>query len=336
MLRYLLPIAPASGAAILGFTLNDNLCSPMVHCNGAFSGVHVERTSGITVLYSNKSDFDKKLQRFVTGGHRQLQVVSDFDFTMTRFRIGNSRGASCHRLIEGSGFLQPHIVQQADALFNYYYPLEVDPTLPMTEKVEHMTTWATKAAELMVDSGLKKYEIKLAVSEALKSNTFSLRKEVPVFIRSLADKGVPLLLFSAGIGDIIEEALIQTLNDIPSDVHVVSNHMIFKGNKLVSWTEPVFHVFNKKASSALHSSFFKKFDLAHRKNVLLIGDSMGDVAMSEGLNCSQDSILRVGFLNDKVERLPDYLAVYDVVILGDPGFDYINDTILKPILVDLK
>lgn len=327
----------ASALAVLGgaVTLRSQWMH-RIHCSSregkTHAGVSVERVSGITVLYSDKNNFDAKMKRFAKGGKNKLQVVSDFDFTLSRFRIGDARGASCHRLIESSGFLPTHIVHRADALFNYYYPLEVSTVISMEEKKVHMTQWASKAAELLLESGLKKSEIKLAVSEALKSNTFGLREEAPLFFRTLTDSEVPLLLFSAGIGDIIEETLKQVLGAIPADVHVVSNHMIFDGEKISGWTEPVFHVFNKKALAALHSPFFKKYDIAHRSNVLLIGDSMGDVTMSEGLSCTSESEIRIGFLNDRVERLPDYLAVYDVVLLGDPGFGFVN-TVLKKIIV---
>jgi HAD superfamily hydrolase (TIGR01544 family) len=346
-IRSLLPAASLASLAVASLAPAAAHCSTSSTSTSTSSGsgsgsgsgqhprVHVERAGGgITVLYSDKAVFNKKMAHFVKGGAKQLQVVSDFDFTMSRFRIADKRASSCHRLIEGSGFLPDHIVHQADALFNYYYPLEIDPLLPLDEKVEHMTQWATKGAALMVESGLKRTEIKLAVSEALRGNSFGLRDGVPTFLTSLTAQGVPLLLFSAGIGDIIEETLMQVLGKVPVDVHIVSNHMKFDkdGEHLVGWTAPVFHVFNKKASAALHSPFFQKFDLTHRNNVLLVGDSTGDVHMSEGLQCTADSVIRVGFLNDRVERLPDYLEIYDVVILGDPGFGLVNsllETIVK-------
>lgn len=31
----------------------------------------------------------------------------------------------------------------------------------------------------------------------------------------------------------------------------------------------------------------------------------------------------MGFLNDRIERLPEYLDKFDVVILGDPGLDVV-------------
>lgn len=43
--------------------------------------------------------------------------------------------------------------------------------------------------------------------------------------------------------------------------------------------------------------------------------------MSEGMIFNPDGLLRIGFLNDRVERLPQYLEAYDLVILDDPDFE---------------
>lgn len=43
--------------------------------------------------------------------------------------------------------------------------------------------------------------------------------------------------------------------------------------------------------------------------------------MSEGMTFNSGGLLRIGFLNDRVERLPQYLEAYDLVILDDPDFE---------------
>lgn len=47
----------------------------------------------------------------------------------------------------------------------------------------------------------------------------------------------------------------------------------------------------------------------------------GDITMSEGMTFNSEGLLRIGFLNDRVERLPQYLEAYDLVILDDPDFE---------------
>lgn len=131
-----------------------------------------------------------------------------------------------------------------------------------------------------------------------------------------ARAAVPLLIFSAGIADVLEEVCRQQLSKpLPDTVHVVSNRMLFsssptsiiekksqekgKGEEvLVGFSEPVFHVFNKRAASVLDTSpYFHQTDYKERKNVVLVGDSLGDLHMSDGLDATE--ILRIGFLNDR-------------------------------------
>jgi len=80
-------------------------------------------------------------------------------------------------------------------------------------------------------------------------------------------------------------------------------------------------VFNKKSTAYLHTNFFNTEDIKDRTNLLLLGDSLGDITMSEGMEIHDDRIIKVGFLNDRIERMEQYLEKYDVVILDDPGFD---------------
>ncbi|CAN0252713.1 unnamed protein product, partial [Phaeothamnion confervicola] len=66
------------------------------------------------------------------------------------------------------------------------------------------------------------------------------------------------------------------------------------------------------------------WQVKRRRNVLLLGDSLGDLSMAAGLDSR--TLLTIGFLNDRVpERLNQYLAVYDVVIIGDAGLEFIAE-----------
>ena len=128
-----------------------------------------------------------------------------------------------------------------------------------------------------------------------------------------------------GLADVIEEILKQKCGEAHlSNTHVVSNHMVFDNDVLVGFSTPSYHVFNKKALYAKDTSpYFTVKDLSRRRHLLLLGDSLGDTTMCEGLAVADHCKIKVGFLNDKVERLPDYLQAYDVVLLGDPDFEFV-------------
>jgi len=61
-----------------------------------------------------------------------------------------------------------------------------------------------------------------------------------------------------------------------------------------------------------------------RKSVILMGDSLSDVLMSDGYDC--DNILTVGFLNQNIEaNLKRYMDTFDVVVTGDGSMQFVVD-----------
>lgn len=103
----------------------------------------------------------------------------------------------------------------------------------------------------------------------------------------------------------------------PDNVHVVSNMMRFDAQgRIEGFDGRTIHPFTKTAHALLNSPFCKECQLDKRRNVLLLGDSRGDVRMADGLDA--DEIIRVGFLNMHVdETLNEYLELYDVVFTND-------------------
>ena len=61
----------------------------------------------------------------------------------------------------------------------------------------------TFAHELLIESGLSKSMLEQAVAPATAARQIRLRKRVPEFFRMLEGFGVPLLIFSAGIADVL-------------------------------------------------------------------------------------------------------------------------------------
>ncbi|KAJ9452432.1 putative cytosolic 5prime-nucleotidase 3 [Diplonema papillatum] len=264
-----------------------------------------------------------KREKIIAGGTGNLKVISDFDFTLSRFWFAEGeRACSCYKAIEDCGLLSADYHDRAKALQQKYYPIEVDPRVPWEEKLSAMYDWVCAANRLLEESGLHQDMIRPLVADA----KLHLRGKAVDCIEALQKQRVPLLVFSGGIANILEEVLVREGVELTADTHVVSNKMVFDGKgHIASWTDPKFHAFNKKARTIAHERFVK--DEMRRKNVLLFGDSLGDVHMSDGLEI--DTLLSVAFLNDKVEeRLDEYMNAFDVVILGDGDmsfhFDLIN------------
>lgn len=303
----------------LSYSSNINLSmeSSSVHAQ-----IPTELYYGHQVAFASKDEFTKKLYNFKTAGACGLRIVSDFDFTMTKFYLNGKRGASCHKVIEDCGLLSEDYHVQAQALQQKYYPLEVDPTIDLEQKTKFMIEWVDQAHVLLAEYGLTKQTINKAVHEALETGRIALRESMQDFFTLTSHKKIPMLIFSAGIADVLEEVLHTKVDIDWNHLHVISNRCIFnpESGVIQDFQQPLLHVFNKKSSPYLHTTYFQTPGLDERHHVLLLGDSLGDISMSDGMNIPDENILRVGFLNDRVERLPHYLEKYDVVILGDPDF----------------
>lgn len=131
-------------------------------------------------------------------------------------------------------------------------------------------------------------------------------------LRMLNDADVPVLVFSAGIGDILQEIL-QIQNALLPNMKIVSNWMKFdESGLLTGFNDPIIHVFNKNESvlGTENSSYFT--DLTHRNTAILMGDSIGDIQMSDGMP-HQGGILKIGFLNVKVRcRWKKHFIKYNI------------------------
>ena len=78
------------------------------------------------------------------------------------------------------------------------------------------------------------------------------------------------------------------------------------------------HSLNKNASALIETDFWKQCQLEKRHNILLLGHSLRDSDMANGLSFKEDEIVRIGFLNDGTEQKLDmYLQRFDAVLTND-------------------
>lgn len=226
-------------------------------------------------------------------------------------------------MLEDCGLLTDDYHDKAKALQLKYYPMEVDPHLDEQTRLQAMIEWVTKAHDLLLENKLTKPMIAAAAESAVSEGRIKLRDKVVDFVGLLQQQKIPLLIFSAGIADVLEEVLKCYVTIDVESMDVISNRCQFDSSPqqlLTGFDEPLLHVFNKRSTPFLHTDFFTKQHVNDRKNLVLIGDSLGDVTMSEGMSFNQAGALNIGFLNDRVERLEQYLQKYDLVVLGDPPF----------------
>ncbi|ERE68451.1 cytosolic 5'-nucleotidase III-like protein [Cricetulus griseus] len=80
----------------------------------------------------------------------------------------------------------------------------------------------SKAHNLLCQQRIQKFQIAQVVGES----TAMLREGYKMFFDTLYQNNIPLFIFSAGIGDILEE-IIRQMKVFHPNIHIVSNYMDF-------------------------------------------------------------------------------------------------------------
>ncbi|MDO8656412.1 MAG: hypothetical protein Q7K45_04180, partial [Nanoarchaeota archaeon] len=181
--------------------------------------------------------------------------------------------------------------------------------------------------ELMKECGMNKEVIK----DIILQRKIQFREGALEFLDLLSHYKVPILIFSAGVGDIIKE-LLESAGKITSNVHLLSNFYIFNEQGIVieKKNKHFIHTFNKNEVEVKKTLYYP--EIKQRKNVLLLGDSLGDLGMSEGIE--HEAIIRIGFLNeDKEKLLEKYMQEFDVVITDDGEMGYVQEMVTEILLI---
>lgn len=307
----------------------------------------VQWLEGKGCLFRDREEFKSKVSRMVADGSASLHCIADFDFTLSKYykADGVSRADSCHKSLEESGsLLSAEYAIKAKGLMDKYYPIELDTSVPEAEKSVLMAEWADMHGALLVEAGLTRRIVETVVSAAVDEKRLVLRGGIGALFSLLEQQEVPLLVFSAGIYDVLDVALRKGLGvqSLPKNVHAISNKCVFADESLdaplLEWTQPTLHVLNKRAASFPAHPFFATARRG-RPNLILLGDSMGDPMMSTGIEDSCETILKLGFLNVSVEeRRGEFLSEfgYDLAILGDPADMAVVMAIFQLIVIQLK
>uniref|UniRef100_A0A8B9FGQ2 5'-nucleotidase n=1 Tax=Amazona collaria TaxID=241587 RepID=A0A8B9FGQ2_9PSIT len=260
-------------------------------------------------------------------GASKLQVISDFDMTLSRFGCSGGRCPTSHNILNDSRVISEDGRKKLKDLLDYYYPIETDPNRTLEEKRPLMVEWWSRVHELLTQQNIRKGDI----AQIVRESGVMLRDGFKELFDQLHKYSVPLFIFSAGIGDILEE-IIRQANVFHSNISVVSNYMDFdESGVLTRFKGPLIHTYNKNNSVLQGTECFQQ--LSTRTSIILLGDSMGDLTMADGVP-SVESILKIGFLNDKVEeQRGKYLDAYDIVLERDETLDVANG-ILRYILME--
>ncbi|KAM4026864.1 cytosolic 5'-nucleotidase 3A [Anomaloglossus baeobatrachus] len=215
------------------------------------------------------------------------------------------------------------IIEMLYELKEKYYAIEIDPELTIKEKYPYMIEWYTKSHTLLIEQRLQRDRLE----EVIRDSDIMLKEGYETFFDKLNEHTIPVFIFSAGLGDVLEEAIRQSGVYYPN-VKVISNFMDFDENGVIKgFKGELIHVYNKHDGALRRTEYFSH--LKENSNIVLLGDSLGDLTMADGVP-NVENILKIGYLNDKIDELLEkYMDLYDIVLVKDETLDVANSILQK-------
>lgn len=163
----------------------------------------------------NAEEVEEKLGRLINGGSQALQVISDFDATLSRYHLNGKPCDSSYGIIANSPLVSEKMKAAAWDLFREYHPIEVDPTMSKEEKTPFMLEWYEKSHEVMIHAEPKM--TKSAIQQMVTESNCFLRDAVPEFVEKLQTHQIPLLILSGGIGDLVDGLMRRWCNSFEGE-----------------------------------------------------------------------------------------------------------------------
>ena len=191
-----------------------------------------------------------------------------------------------------------------------------------------MKKWWESHFKLLIKSGLNKKDLeKVILSDKIKFREGALN-----LLDFLHEKNIPLVIMSSsGLGEEPISMILKKEKRMYDNIHIISNSYIWdKNGNAIGVREPIIHCINKTEIALQNYPVYEI--IKNRKNVLLLGDGLGDIGMIEGFHYK--NLIKIGFLNEEIDKLKDiYKKSFDAVILNDGSMDYVNK-LLKEIIND--
>lgn len=270
------------------------------------------------IIISDNKKLEETIKKISEQGKDKFHVIADFDRTLTMAFVNDKKSSTVIAQIRNGRYLTEDYSPRANALFDKYHPIEISTKIPEKEKKKKMHEWWRAHFNLLIECGMNKQ----VINDIINKSEIKFREGSLEFLEKLNINKILLIIMSAGPGDMIKEHLRHDGVLYPN-IHIIANMFKFdKNGKVIGVEEPIIHSLNKHETEVNKLPIYNK--LLERKNVLLLGDSLGDIGIISGF--PYENLIKIGFLNENVEEnLKEYKENYDVVILNDGSFDYVNE-----------
>lgn len=245
----------------------------------------------------------EKIDKIKQDGISKLHIITDFDKTLTKAFVDGKKVQSSYSLLREGNYLNNNFAERSNKLFDQYHPFE-DSLEPLELRQKKMIEWWNANWSLMKECGLSKLDLQDIVDK----DKFQAREGLSEFFK--LTENLPVLIFSAGLGDLIK-LFLEKHNLLTPNVHIVSNFCKFDEKGQVSEIPTQFiHTLNKNEVEIKNKPYYR--EIKDRPNVILIGDRIDDLDMAAGI--PHKHILKIGFFNGDSKTLEEYNKHFDLVI----------------------
>ncbi|NWR14167.1 5NT3A nucleotidase, partial [Emberiza fucata] len=261
-----------------------------------------------TVHIKDPARVEEIICGLIKGGAAKLQIITDFDMTLSRFSYNGKRCPTCHNIIDNSKIITDECRKKLFQLKETYYAIEIDPALTIEEKYPYMVEWYHKSHALLIEQGLQKDKF----AEIVRESDVMLKKHIEIIL-SCSWNAIHSVLNTKKVSG---ESNNKCFEDLKTKFGILKG---FKGELI--------HVYNKHDGALKNTEYFKQ--LKDNSNIILLGDSQGDLSMADGV-ANVEHILKIGYLNDKVDELLEkYMDSYDIVLVKDESLEVANSILQK-------
>ncbi|XP_033216860.1 7-methylguanosine phosphate-specific 5'-nucleotidase-like [Belonocnema kinseyi] len=269
------------------------------------------------VKIKDKDGVIRKINNIIQGGPAKLQVVTDFDLTLTKQHVNGKNHLSSFGIFAKCKQLPANYEEMDIETTRKFVKIEKDPEIPLEIKINAMVEWMEISEQYLTGYEFDPTELE----EVAEKYGTDLRDGTKSLMERLNAANVPVLVFSAGLGDMVE-AILKHNGVLLPNVELISNFLKYSGKKLDGFNGKKIHVFNKNETS-LDPEHLRR--LESRKNILLMGDSLGDTTMTNGIQ-DIENVFKIGFLYNKDNEivrksLDAYMDSFDVVLIDDQTMD---------------
>lgn len=254
------------------------------------------------MIYINEEKFKN-----ICLNSNNFYVIMDFDKTIT-----TSNGVDSWTILQNPSIMNPQFEKDSLLLYEKYGHLELDYSLDAITKSNYLKEWYLRIMDLTYFYGLT-YDKFLA---CVKSGNMPFRYGFKKFLSDLHSYNVPVIILSAGIGNVISQSL-KLNNCFYDNVHIISNFIKFENNKMLPFNDDIIYTSNKSIDR-LPNCIFK--EIKNKDYILLFGDLIDDLNMVHKEDL--DKTISFGFLEKNIDNnFNIYKQYFDVVLTDNSSFD---------------